>query len=104
MDGVTWLVVAGALIVIAFVVIAVVREILEPRTGIVTEKKFQPAYTTLSCSGTGAQHHCYPVWHAECYYVRYRGNGNGNGDDYGDICATALEYDRIRVGSYWPPE
>lgn len=87
-------VVAGVLALCGWVIY---HELTEIKSGVVTKKEFHPAYLTQQCSTVNNVTTCTPVWHAECYYVRYEANG-----EWGDACVTALEYDRLRVGSYYP--
>jgi hypothetical protein len=92
-------IVAVALIVAAAAVLgyAAWSEINDPGRGTITEKKYRPAYTTTQCHQVGKTTVCTPVQHAECYLVRYT-----DGKHDGDACVPALEYDRYRVGDWYP--
>lgn len=69
----------------------------DPGHGTVTDKQYQPAYTTTQCTTVNKVTTCMPEYHGECYEVDYN---DGHHDGY--RCLSQGEYNSYKVGDYYP--
>lgn len=79
-------------------------EVNDPGHGKITEKTYKPAYYTYttSCTSYDSKGNCktsvqVPHYRPECFEIEYT-----DGRHDGDACVAPDEYDRYRVGGYYP--
>lgn len=82
---------------------AVLNEANHINEGIVVDKDYDPAYTTISTIYNGKSTVTMPQYHSESYQIQLCGEKEGEIVTYWKT-VSEQEYHSVEIGEYFPPE